>query len=209
VLRALDKIIVERDEQHPIAQRAPAMVGTADDYRARAVRLLKQARRQSDPATKAACLGMARAFDILARRAKIKSDLERAFGTDPPPSRSVLQQAPPITRGADNPRSHGSEGKSPVADAPASNGRDRPAPLRQHTLAGLDLFRLTMAQCETVLEAYVRSNAAGMSVADCYTAGVNALHRLYPDVPHHLVAAQAVKILATDARLVDVTRSWG
>jgi hypothetical protein len=208
MLRAVDQIVVERDEQRAIAPGASAFVGVADDHRARAVRLLAQARRQSDPTTKAACLGMARTFDILARRAKIKADLERAFVTDSPPSRSVLNQAPPVASGADNPHLGGSEGKGPIADAPASNGRDRPAPLRQCILAGPDLFHLTVTQCEIVLEAYVRSNAAGQSVADCYTAGVNALHRLYADVPHHLVAAQAVKILATDARLVDVTRSW-
>jgi hypothetical protein len=53
-------------------------VRIAEDYRAKAVQLLDRADRQGDPAIKAAYIGMAGVFALLAKRAKLRADLQNA-----------------------------------------------------------------------------------------------------------------------------------
>jgi hypothetical protein len=67
-------------------------------------------------------------------------------------------------------------------------------------------FQLTNSERQVVIDAYRNAIAARKGSVDCYTAGVDALHRLYPGALRELVANEAVKILTTDVKLVDVAR---
>jgi hypothetical protein len=162
-----------------------------DDYRAKAVCLLEQADRQNDQAMKVVYVGLAGAFAMLAKRAKMKADLKGSAGAGSQSSRAATDRARPITV---NLNCGGREAGSLVDDAAVDAGQ-RPASPWQVTPA--KPFNLTIAQCQVMLDAYAEAVATRKSVADCYKAGVNALYQLYPDVPREVIAAEAVTILTT------------
>jgi hypothetical protein len=70
----------------------------------------------------------------------------------------------------------------------------------------MNLFRLSDAERQLVLAAFKKANADRKSTADCYLAAIEALRERYPGVPRDLVANEAVRVLTSDIKLVDVAR---
>jgi hypothetical protein len=70
----------------------------------------------------------------------------------------------------------------------------------------MNLFDLSAAERELVLEAFMKARASRRNTADCYAAAIGALRQRYPGVAKDLVATQAIRVLSTEPRLVDVAR---
>jgi len=70
----------------------------------------------------------------------------------------------------------------------------------------MSLFRLTDADRALVLAAFERANAQRKGTAACYLAAVEVLRQRHPGIPRGLIANEAVRVLTSDVKLVDVAR---
>ena len=76
----------------------------------------------------------------------------------------------------------------------------------RHSALMNGVFRLTEAERGAVMRAYQTAARAKEDAASCYFAAIDALHRMRPDVSRQLIAQEAVRIITTDVRFIEIIR---
>jgi len=68
-------------------------------------------------------------------------------------------------------------------------------------------LRITEAQRTAVMQAYQSTRRASKDTASSYFAAIDALHGCYPDLSRQVIAQEAVRIITSDVRFVEIVRN--